>query len=504
MSEDPVIPPETVRAAAEQFGVGHGFADQRGYVFNASGALLDMAGLTEEDLLKGPWFLLDRTSDEKRRRRAEGWSRFIQGTDTWHGMIVWHRPDGGIRHIESTAMHVDNNLIMLVMLDRTDRAESNQRADDSQRIMRQTLQHLPLAVAVTDLDDKVTYMNDYLPQRLNRSRESFYGKTLTELFGNRFTELAKWFIERFDEHDDQPEGIIEDIVTEAGEEQAWLVSARPLSNSLGEHVANLNVAIERTESRRLRREHAELAKAMYEAQKISALNDFAGSLAHELSNILHPVGYYARQLAAHPEGENVTAYARKVDEGIVRAREILRRTLTLADGPRKSETSCDVTEIVRETIMSAAELSPSSLTHVLHAPDTPIFATIKASELRQVLVNLLNNAAEAMHFVGTVTVRLEHIAAGTPDAGLIQLQVSDEGPGINPEIRDRLFDPFVTTKPPGSGTGLGLAVVQKLVETWGGTVTIGAAGVGTTFCVVFPAMETAPFKERAKSPPEES
>lgn len=100
-----------------------------------------------------------------------------------------------------------------------------------------------------------------------------------------------------------------------------------------------------------------------------------------------------------------------------------------------------------------------------------------------------------MHYVGTVTVSLDIVRQNIP-AGLsvedgssvILLRISDEGPGIEPEIMDSLFDPFVTTKTAGRGTGLGLSVVRGLVTAWGGTVTVESApDTGAAFCVWIPA-----------------
>ncbi|MCB9601227.1 MAG: ATP-binding protein [Sandaracinus sp.] len=88
-----------------------------------------------------------------------------------------------------------------------------------------------------------------------------------------------------------------------------------------------------------------------------------------------------------------------------------------------------------------------------------------ADRLEQVVLNLLLNAKDAMAGTGTVHVRLRR------DEDVAELVVRDEGPGIAPEILDRLFEPFVTTKPVGQGTGLGLAVCHTLIERLGGTIT---------------------------------
>ena len=110
--------------------------------------------------------------------------------------------------------------------------------------------------------------------------------------------------------------------------------------------------------------------------------------------------------------------------------------------------------------------------------------TIEAHALQQVLVNLVQNAAQAMPEGGTITVSAKPAAGGIATL----LTVADEGPGVATADRARVFDPFFTTKAPSAGTGLGLAVCKHLVATAGGSIEVGDApnGRGAEFRVVIP------------------
>jgi signal transduction histidine kinase len=102
--------------------------------------------------------------------------------------------------------------------------------------------------------------------------------------------------------------------------------------------------------------------------------------------------------------------------------------------------------------------------------------------MTQVLVNLLLNAADAMDGKGHVYVTCESAA------GRVRIAVSDQGPGIERELRRKVFDPFFTTKPPGQGTGLGLSISRAIVETYGGTLELDAEAVGgARFVIDLPA-----------------
>ncbi|MGH8950372.1 MAG: sensor histidine kinase [Acidimicrobiia bacterium] len=113
-------------------------------------------------------------------------------------------------------------------------------------------------------------------------------------------------------------------------------------------------------------------------------------------------------------------------------------------------------------------------------PDLP---TIEASgrDLNQVWTNLIDNAADAMDGSGTLTIRAAR------ENGSVVVQISDTGPGIDPDVQRRVFDPFFTTKAPGQGTGLGLHTVHTIVTRSGGEISVDSGPSGTTFALSFPA-----------------
>jgi two-component system cell cycle sensor histidine kinase/response regulator CckA len=135
-------------------------------------------------------------------------------------------------------------------------------------------------------------------------------------------------------------------------------------------------------------------------------------------------------------------------------------------------------------------------------PDAPVIVQGDASALQQVLVNLCTNAEYAMRAAGAGTLTLalqDHPQAEPPQA---VLEVRDTGPGIPADVRDRLFEPFYTTKPVGEGTGMGLAVVHGVVAAHGGTIGVESApGLGACFRVALPLADGAPPPAAAPAPP---
>ena len=121
------------------------------------------------------------------------------------------------------------------------------------------------------------------------------------------------------------------------------------------------------------------------------------------------------------------------------------------------------------------------------------------TQIHQIMMNLCTNASHAMDTGGTIEVGIENIVLDEDSAALytgmnpdnyIKVTVSDTGPGIDPEIMDRIFDPYFTTKEFGKGTGIGLSVVHGIIKSHGGAIFVESEfGKGTTFSVLFPVVE---------------
>lgn len=484
---------EFVLETVERAGIGHARTDRDGIILYMSPAFSRKGTLVPDPPPKKPWYTLDHAAPARHDMRAQVWRHFIERAQPWQGIVQWHLSPKEVNFFEGTASYADDGTVILVMNDRTSKVQADKRVEDMIALYSQILRDLPVALAVTDLDGKVTYMNEFLPRRLNRPASSFYGKTLTQSFGNHLTEVAEEVINRFPKDGSEPEGLTLTLKQEAGT-GTWLAYAQPLLDAKGERVATLNLAIDRTERTRLREEHTRLTEAMYEAQNISALNDFAGNLAHELSNILHPVAFYARKLSNVAKKDTCTEYAAKINKGVMAAGDILRRTMSLTGRDSDSAEPCDLKAILTETLSSARDLAPPGLIYKEHLPEEPVWAEVGRTGFRQVLLNLLNNAAQAMNYLGTVTITLELRDEDIPDGiaraetgQAICLCIEDEGPGIDPDMIERIFEAFVTTKSAGRGVGLGLSVVKGLVTGWGGTVTAACRpGGGAAFSVWIP------------------
>ncbi|HYZ23285.1 MAG TPA: PAS domain S-box protein, partial [Rhodopila sp.] len=275
----------------------------------------------------------------------------------------------------------------------------------------------------------------------------------------------------------------------AANEITEIVAARDLA---ARNAAELERQVEaRTKELELTQER------LAQAAKMEALGRLAGGVAHDFNNVLQAVqggvALALNRLHSHPN--KVPGYLNIANEAAERGIAVTSRLLTFA---RRGELSAepiaaaplleDLAQLLRHT------LGPSIAVMVEAAADLPALFVDKA-QLETVLVNLANNARDAMPSgSGTIRLRAEAPAAAPQLAAgrYVRVAVVDDGAGMPPEVLARVSEPFFTTKPRGAGTGLGLAMARGFAEQSGGTLLIESApGQGTAVYLWLPAAEAA-------------
>ncbi|MFC1694401.1 ATP-binding protein, partial [Candidatus Latescibacterota bacterium] len=224
------------------------------------------------------------------------------------------------------------------------------------------------------------------------------------------------------------------------------------------------------------------------------------------NNILSIITGYTEFVMANelPQGSPAWDDLEQVLKASYRARDIIKQILTFS---RKSEAQWNpikLGNIIRENLKFIRASTPATIDikEKIIAESDIIFAD--HSQIEQVLINLFTNATYAMSEKGGIlTISLEDVILDSDndyqDIGAgdyLKLKVSDTGSGINPEILDRIFEPYFTTKPKGKGTGIGLAVVYGIVKILGGTITVTSElGKGTVFEILFQKFDSKEISE---------
>ena len=245
-------------------------------------------------------------------------------------------------------------------------------------------------------------------------------------------------------------------------------------------------------------ERQKLEGQLRQAQKLEAIGTLAGGIAHDFNNILGAILGYAEM--AKEDCRPGSYAARDVDQILAagnRARDLVKQILAFSRQAEIEQIPLQPSTIIREAIKLLRSSFPSTIRIVEEVDRDAGLILADPTQIHQVLMNLCTNAFHAMEERGGtlgVALRRRAMAAAdlseVPDAvpgEYVQLVVSDTGPGIPPEIRDRIFDPYFTTKEQGKGTGLGLAIVHGITKNCSGFVLCRSVlGEGSEFIVHLP------------------
>jgi two-component system NtrC family sensor kinase len=250
-----------------------------------------------------------------------------------------------------------------------------------------------------------------------------------------------------------------------------------------------NMSIHRLEA--ADRELDQLNDQLVQSDKMAALGKMAAGIAHEINNPLAVIGEKAgwmRDLLAEEEfrsSENFGEYQKsiaKIEEHVERARKITHNMLGFARSMEPRLDDVDVNATIHQTLellKNHARINNIEIRKDLQS-DLPVIASDQA-KLQQVLLNLFNNAIDAIGKDGLIEVSTE------TDSKQIEIHIRDSGPGIPRELQRRVFDPFFTTKDPGKGTGLGLSISYQIIQRLGGNIRfISRPGEGTRFSIRLP------------------
>jgi PAS domain S-box-containing protein len=257
-----------------------------------------------------------------------------------------------------------------------------------------------------------------------------------------------------------------------------------------------------TARKKAEEEKAALEGQLLHAQKMESIGTLSGGIAHDFNNLLAIILGNA-ELAMedvpewHPAKDNIN----EIRTASLRARDVVRQLLSFGRKTDPKKRPVKLVQIVEDALKFLRFSIPTSIEIHQNIPnDTDNTILADSTQINQVMINLFTNAAHAMEDAGgVITIGIQNVyldqvsAPFYPDLSLgnyVKLTVSDTGTGIDHEIKDRIFDPYFTTKEVGKGSGIGLSVVHGIVKSHNGAIYVDSKfGKGTTFSILFPATE---------------
>lgn len=461
--------------------------------------LEEVVGLRPGDLLQGP--RTDPAVVEQMRlalARQEGFNVEIlnygkNGSPFWNHLKVdpVFDPAGGLIQF----IGVQENITL--------RKATEEALRESHRLFETLVNSLPMILWMTDPEGSTTFINRQWSHLTGHSSEDALEFGWTALIHPQDVDAATQAFHQAI-HDRQPFQI--EFRRLYSDEKYHSVAARgvPCFSEQGDFLGLIGFSMDVTEQKALREQ-------LFESQKLESLGRLAGGIAHDFNNLLTVILNSAEmmeetlssRLPDQSAGDiEMSSLVNHVTSAASRASDLTRQLLTYARRQMVEFTQVDINQIVREmeallrrAIGEKYELVSRLTSRVCHAHTN-------ATQIEQVLMNLVVNARDAMPeggriFLETSAVTLDADYAlshlGVSPGSYVLLAVSDTGMGMTKEIEQRIFDPFFTTKGVGKGTGLGLATCYGIVKQSKGNIWVySELGQGTTFKVYLPLVNATP------------
>ncbi len=376
------------------------------------------------------------------------------------------------------------------ILDITDR----KRVEQEHVLLATAIEQAAEGITIIDRDGTIQYANPASERISGYRREELIGQNHSilrsskydkEFYGAMMDKLSRgemWTGHMFNEKKDGTPYKVE-------------ASISPIRDNAGTIFYYVMIARDVTRE-------ADLETQLRQVQKMEAIGTLAGGIAHDFNNILAAImGYTEMALYDVPEGTSGRRNLEQVLKAGYRGKDLVKQIITFSRRRDEERRPMQISPIVKEALKLLRASLPTTIDIRQNIKSQSGMVLADPTQIHQVLMNLISNAAYAMREKGgvlevsltDVDISPEDVAPPHPDlkpGPYLKLTVSDTGHGIENAIRERIFDPFFTTKKPGEGTGMGLAVVHGIVKSYGGAILVDSEpGKGSTFAVFFPRIE---------------
>jgi two-component system cell cycle sensor histidine kinase/response regulator CckA len=390
--------------------------------------------------------------------------------------------------------------------------QAERQLRENERRYATTLNSIGDGVLTTDHEGRVTFMNPIA--------EQLTGWPLRYAKGLASTQVFRLINEESREPVENPtECVLRDggvglthhalLLARNGTEIPIEDSAAPIQDDQGRCSGAVLVFRDITEKRRIERERQQLEERLQQAQKMEAIGQLAGGVAHDFNNMLTVIKGFTSMILGGIEPDHPWhSFLSEIDRAGDRAADLTRQLLAFARKQMLQPRILDLNQVLVDIVKLLHPLLGEPIELITRTDPTIPRVKTDPGQLEQILINLAVNARDAMPEGGTLTLTTQRVVHDEdtiraeperPRGPRARLIVSDTGCGMAPASLARIFEPFFTTKEMGRGTGLGLAAVYGIVKQSGGHIEVASEpGRGTHFTLDFPAApEAEPSRDLA-------
>lgn len=492
------------RELFEQVGEGLFISTPEGKFIDCNQALLDMLGYeTKEELLQ-----IDIATDlyvipEERRVFQEMMER-AGSVREWE--VEFQRKDGGkiTALLSAHAIRSSDGKVVGyegVNIDITQRKQLERELRETNDFMKMLIESSPYAIIATDIKGNIIAFNRAAEELSGYKAQEVLGKIhITHIYQSG---VAKEVMKKLRSPDYGGTGRLTGsefkMVDKRGKEIPIHLSAAIVYQE-GQEVASVGIFTDLRPRLVMEQKLQETHLQLIQLEKLRSLGEMAAGVAHEINNPLGGILIYSSLLMEGlPPDDAQREDLGKIVQETTRCQEIVKSLLEFArqSGPKKE--LIDVNRAITDGLLFLENQATFHNIEIIKEHDTslpPMWGN--AGQLKQVFLNIMINAADAMHGRGVLTIK----TFPSEDGNKVVIEFTDTGGGIPEDILPRIFDPFFTTKGVGEGTGLGLSMSYGIVKEHKGNIEVDTVvGSGTTFRVVLPVeYEEAPAQEGAGNP----
>ncbi len=488
----------TLRSIFRAAPTGIGMVCDR-VIKQANERLCKIIGYTREELLGKSSRMLYGTDEDF---EYVGREKYAQISERNIGTVEtrWQRKDGTMIDVLLSSAPIDINDLSIgvtfTALDITSRKQVEKNLRESEEQYRSLFQNNHSVMLL--VDPKTADIVDANPAAV-----SFYGWSYEALTSKKIFNINTLTKEQvFDEMEkakmEQRKHFYFQHCLASGEIRDVEVYTGPIKV----HGKKLlfSIVYDITARKKAEEEKAALEGQLLHAQKMESIGTLSGGIAHDFNNLLGIIlGNAEMAMDDVPELHPAKLNLNEIRTASLRARDVVKQLLSFGRKTDPKQRPVRLVQIVEDALKFLRFSIPTSIEirqNIQDDTDDSILAD--STQINQVMINLCTNAAHAMEDTGGVmtigiqNIYLDQISAAVypdmPPGNYVKLTVSDTGPGIDPEIKDRIFDPYFTTKEVGKGSGIGLSVVHGIVKNHSGAISVDSKfGKGTTLSILFPA-----------------